>query len=53
MDAAHSNGLPQRRSRVGSGPKLSPLAYTAPPDVIAKFLIALQLWDIETPGRRS
>ncbi|MGW0249771.1 hypothetical protein ACWDYH_24400 [Nocardia goodfellowii] len=44
------NGLPRRVVKVDFGaPKHPTLSYTAPPDVIARFVVALRLWN---PGYR-
>ncbi|WP_194813889.1 hypothetical protein [Nocardia sp. XZ_19_385] len=40
------NGLPQRVVKVDFGaPKHPTLSYTAPADVIARFVVALRLWN--------
>ncbi|WP_157228923.1 hypothetical protein [Nocardia brevicatena] len=46
---ATSSQLPRRLVRVdfGNGRKYPTVAYTAPPDVIARFLTALRLWNPE------
>lgn len=43
----NGNGLPQRVVHIdfGDGPKHPAVVYTAPPDVIRRFLAALKKWN--------
>jgi len=42
-----TNGLPRRVVHIdfGNGPKHPAVMYTAPPDVIERFLVALKNWN--------
>jgi len=42
-----TNGLPQRVVHIdfGDGPRHPAVVYTAPPDIIQRFLVALRKWN--------